>query len=44
MFHRFKNYVIVAVVGFIIFYFLKRSNDNHDEEQYLKAKKIEEEL
>ncbi len=36
LFHRFKNYLIVSVVGFIIFYYLRQSNDRHEEEQFVK--------
>lgn len=43
MFHRFKNYIIVSVVGFVLFYYLRKANDKHEEEEYLKMKAKEEE-
>jgi heme A synthase len=44
MFHRFKNYLIVAIVGFIVFYFLRKANDEHEEEMYQKTKQRDEEI
>jgi len=43
MFERFKGYVLVSVIGFVIFFVLRRANDKHDEEEFEKIKKEEEE-
>lgn len=29
LFERFKGYVLVSVVGFIVFYFMRQANDRH---------------
>lgn len=28
LYDRFKMYIVVSVIGFIVFYFLRQSNDN----------------
>jgi uncharacterized protein HemX len=43
MYDRFQVYLIVSVVGFILFYYLRQANDKVEEEKYLKQKQLEEE-
>lgn len=43
MFERFQNYVIVSIIGFALFFYMRKVNDKHEEEEYLKMKQKEEE-
>jgi hypothetical protein len=36
LFDRFQMYLYVSVVGFVLLYFLRKSNDKVDEDKYLK--------
>lgn len=36
LFDRFQMYLYVSVIGFVLLYFLRQSNDKAEEEKYLK--------
>jgi hypothetical protein len=42
LYDRFQGYLYITIVGFVVFYFLRKSNDRVEEEKYLAAKQLEE--
>ena len=43
LYDRFQVYLVITVVGFVLLYFLRQSNDKVEEEKYLAEKRLEEE-